>query len=134
MMPSDAATMAGRRALEASGVDPARIGLLVNTSVSRDFVEPSTASLVHANLKLPTTCGSFDLSNACLGFMDAIEFTGHLIERGANQTMRLTGLVGCRDPAGSDGPYRLVGDHRRQRRLGAPGTRSRADRARPPPR
>jgi len=83
MMPSDAATMAGRRALEASGVDPARIGLLVNTSVSRDFVEPSTASLVHANLKLPTTCGSFDLSNACLGFMDAIEFTGHLIERGA---------------------------------------------------
>ena len=43
---------AGRKALEDAGVSPDRIGLLVNTSVSRDFLEPSTASIVSGNLGL----------------------------------------------------------------------------------
>ncbi|MGB1409251.1 deaminase, partial [Alloalcanivorax venustensis] len=44
----DAAARAGRDALERSGVDPARIGCLIHSSVCRGFMEPATASVVHA--------------------------------------------------------------------------------------
>ena len=46
MQASDAATLAGVKALADAGIDPDKIGLLVNTSVSRDYLEPSTASIV----------------------------------------------------------------------------------------
>src|SRR3546814_10565619 len=46
MQASDAATLAGVKALADAGIDPDKVGLLVNTSVSRDYLEPSTASIV----------------------------------------------------------------------------------------
>ncbi len=82
VMPSDAATMAAERALEASGLDRARIGMLVNTSVCRDYIEPSTACIVHGNLGLSEACRNFDLGNACLAFLDGIDVVGNMIERG----------------------------------------------------
>jgi hypothetical protein len=51
---SDAATLAAEKALADAGMDREKIGLLVNTSVSRDFLEPSTASIVAAT----STCRS----------------------------------------------------------------------------
>lgn len=81
--PSAIAAEAGRRALVASGVDPARIGLLVHASVCRDFLEPATASVVHHALRLPATARAFDLSNACLGFVDALTVAAEQIERGS---------------------------------------------------
>ena len=80
--PSAVAARAGAAALEASGVDPASIGVLVHASVCRDFLEPATASVVHAELGLPGTCQAFDLSNACLGFANAMALAGGMIERG----------------------------------------------------
>lgn len=82
MMPSDAATLAGRKALERAEIEPDRIGLLINTSVSRDFLEPSTACVVHSNLKLPNTCESFDVGNACLAFINGMNIAGRMLERG----------------------------------------------------
>ena len=81
-LPSDAATLAARKLLEQTGVDAGRIGLLVNTSVSRDYLEPSVACFVHAKLGLPETCLNFDLANACLGFIDGMQLVGNMIERG----------------------------------------------------
>ena len=78
--PSDAATAAAEKVL--NGIDRASIGLLINTSVCRDYVEPSTACLVHGNLKLSPECSSFDLSNACLGFLDGMTLAARLLERG----------------------------------------------------
>lgn len=80
--PSDVATEAGRRAIAAAGIDPARLGILINTSVCRDYIEPSTACLVHGNLGLPATCMNFDLGNACLGFINGMDMVGNMIERG----------------------------------------------------
>ncbi len=82
--PSEAATAAAEIALDGMDrrVDRARVGLLINTSVSRDYVEPSTACLVHGNLGLSPACSSFDLSNACLGFLDGMAVASPLIERG----------------------------------------------------
>ncbi|WP_147653778.1 3-oxoacyl-ACP synthase III [Vulcaniibacterium gelatinicum] len=79
---SDAATLAGVKALADAGVDPSRIGLLVNTSVSRDYLEPSTASIVSGNLGLPDTCQNFDVANACLAFLNGMDIAARMIERG----------------------------------------------------
>ena len=81
MQPSDAATLAGRKALEQADIDPKQVGILINTSVSRDFLEPSTACIVHANLKLSDTCESFDVGNACLAFINGMNIAGRMLER-----------------------------------------------------
>lgn len=81
-MPSTGATQAGELALEHSGVDRSRIGALINTSVSRDYAEPSTASIVHGRLGLSASAVNFDLGNACLGFLNGMNLISGLIERG----------------------------------------------------
>jgi acyl-CoA:acyl-CoA alkyltransferase len=78
--PSTVATQAAEIAL--AGFDRERLGLLVFTSVCRDFMEPATASVVHANLRLPHTCQCFDLSNACLGFANGLMVAANMIELG----------------------------------------------------
>lgn len=77
--PSRAATGVARRAIDVAGVDPALIGCVVSTSVSRDYLEPSVASLVHGNLGLSASCRCFDLCNACLGFMEALDLVELMI-------------------------------------------------------
>ena len=79
---SDVATMAAEKALLDAGVDRNKIGLLVNTSVSRDFLEPSTASIVSGNLGLADHCLNFDIANACLAFMSGMDVAGRMLERG----------------------------------------------------
>jgi 3-oxoacyl-[acyl-carrier-protein] synthase III len=81
--PSRAASEVGARALAASGVAPADIGCLIHASVCRDFLEPATASVVHHALGLPESCAAFDLSNACLGFANAMAVAAGMLERGA---------------------------------------------------
>ncbi len=80
--PSQGSTRAGRLALERAGVGPADIDYLVHTSVSRDFLEPATASVVHRNLGLPPHAGFCDISNACLGFLNGMVTVAGMIELG----------------------------------------------------
>lgn len=82
IQPSDAATMAAEKALAQSGIPLQKIGVLINTSVSKDFIEPSIASTVHGNLGLNPLCLNFDVSNACLAFLDAIEIASLMIRTG----------------------------------------------------
>ena len=78
----DGAVAAGAKAIGECGVDPARIGLMINTSVSRQFLEPSSAVSVHHGLGLPTSCQNFDITNACLGFVNGMELAGAMIDSG----------------------------------------------------
>ncbi|NLZ17426.1 MAG: 3-oxoacyl-ACP synthase III [Desulfobulbaceae bacterium] len=80
--PSEAAAKAGKKALEASGINPEDIGCLLFTSVSRDMMEPATAAFVHRNLGLPASCQLFDLSNACLGFLNGMLILANMLELG----------------------------------------------------
>ncbi|MCG8637638.1 MAG: 3-oxoacyl-ACP synthase III [Desulfobacterales bacterium] len=80
IMPSDAATLAAEKLLETTGIDRNEIGCIVNTSVCRDYIEPSVACLVQGNLKLPSTCLNFDVSNACLGFVNGIHILDTMIK------------------------------------------------------
>lgn len=79
---ADAAAMAGRKALDAAGVEPGAIGLLIDTAVSRAHLEPSAAVDVHHQLGLPPHCINFDLSNACLGFVNGMHLAGMMIDSG----------------------------------------------------
>jgi 3-oxoacyl-[acyl-carrier-protein] synthase III len=79
---SDAAAMAGAKALAEAGVDPSDVGLLIDTSVSRAHLEPSAAVAVHAALGLPTSCLNFDLANACLGFLNGMHLAATMIDAG----------------------------------------------------
>ena len=80
--PSEVATQAAVKALENANIDKSKIGIIISTSVSKDFIEPSIASLVHGNLKLNPTCLNFDIGNACIAFINAIEIVGSMIDSG----------------------------------------------------
>lgn len=79
---ADAAAMAGAKALAEAGINPSQIGVMINSSVSRAYLEPSSAVAVHHQLNLPTNCLNFDLANACLGFVNAIQLAGTMIDNG----------------------------------------------------
>ena len=78
----EASALAGEKAIAAAGIAPERIGMVTNTSVCRDRLEPSSAVSVHDRLGLSPHCINFDLSNACLGFVNAMHMAGTLIEAG----------------------------------------------------
>lgn len=78
----EAAALAGKAAIAASGIDPDRIGMLISTSVCKHHLEPSVACAVHHRLGLPSSCTNFDLSNACLGFVNAMHIAGTAIDAG----------------------------------------------------
>lgn len=82
VQPSEVAALAGEKALAAAGVDRSRIGIIINTSVCRDYIEPSTACLVHDRLGLPSECLNFDLGNACLAFLSGMQVVGNMIDQG----------------------------------------------------
>jgi acyl-CoA:acyl-CoA alkyltransferase len=80
--PSDVAAAAGKAALQQAGIDAADVDLLMSTSVSQDHVEPATAAAVHAKLGLPRSAINFDVKNACLGFVTAMDIAATMIDAG----------------------------------------------------
>ncbi len=81
-----AAALAAEEALAQSlrrGKDiRSHIGALINTSVSKEYLEPSVAAMVHGQLGLDSKCLNFDVSNACLGFLSGMTIAAQMIESG----------------------------------------------------
>jgi len=69
---SDGAILAGKKALDASGFSPNSVDMLIYAGVCRDQQEPATACRIAHALKIGTSCQIFDISNACLGVLNAI--------------------------------------------------------------
>jgi 3-oxoacyl-[acyl-carrier-protein] synthase III len=84
--PSDLSTQAAEKLFLKSSIKKDEIDLLIHASVCRDFLEPATASVVHANLGLPRKTMIFDLSNACLGVINAVVVAGNMIDNGQIKT------------------------------------------------
>jgi 3-oxoacyl-[acyl-carrier-protein] synthase-3 len=97
----DAAAMAGAKALAEAGVDPSDVGLLINTSICRTGIEPANAVGVHDQLGLSTSCLNFDVTNACLGFLNGIQLAGSLIDAGQVDYALLVDAEGLRGLQGS---------------------------------
>ncbi len=79
---TDGAAMAGAKAMAEAGVQPGDIGLMINTSVSRAHLEPSSAVAVHHALGLPSSCQNFDIANACLGFVNGMQLAAAMLDSG----------------------------------------------------
>jgi len=77
----DMAEVAAQRAMQAAGVNPQDIGLLIVGTTTPDLVFPSTACLLQARLGLPD-CGAMDVNAACSGFLYALSIADKYIRCG----------------------------------------------------
>jgi len=68
---SDLSLEAARRALEAAGIQPSDLDLIVLGTLTPDYLLPSTACLVQDRLGAKNA-GAFDCNAACTGFLTAL--------------------------------------------------------------
>ncbi|HVP38350.1 MAG TPA: beta-ketoacyl-ACP synthase III [Candidatus Saccharimonadales bacterium] len=87
---SDLAVEASRRALDAAGVKPAEVDLVVCATVTPDTLFPSTACIIQDRLGL-RAAAAMDLSAACSGFIYGIHLLRGLIATGAARRVLLIG-------------------------------------------
>jgi len=92
--PSDLAARAGLAALDKAGLGAGDLQFIVYAGVTRDHtVEPSTAHHVQRKLGA-VNAHAFDLSNACLGFMNGILALDSFLGSGARYGLVVTGEKG----------------------------------------
>lgn len=63
------AVMAGKNAVEKSGIDKEQIGVVIVATSTPNHIVPSVACMVAKNLELEEEVMAFDLSAACTGFL-----------------------------------------------------------------
>jgi 3-oxoacyl-[acyl-carrier-protein] synthase-3 len=78
---SDLAVEAGRKALEAAGITPDQLDLIIVATVTPDMMFPATACLVQDRLGA-SKAATFDLSAACTGFLYGITTAAQFIANG----------------------------------------------------
>jgi 3-oxoacyl-[acyl-carrier-protein] synthase-3 len=79
---SQSSAEAGIKLLKEGNIDPNKVDLLIHSAVCRDRLEPATASYVHNLMGLGPDTQILDVSNACLGFLNALILAGSMIEQG----------------------------------------------------
>lgn len=79
---SQGASAAAHKALAASGIDAADIGMLIYGGVCRDNLEPATACVVANAIGLRGNAIIHDVCNACLGVMNGLFLIANAIELG----------------------------------------------------
>ena len=80
---SDLATQAARAALDAAGLVPDDIDLLLVATTTPDLVFPSTACIVQSKLGMTNGKPAFDLQAVCSGFVYALSVADQFIKTGA---------------------------------------------------
>jgi 3-oxoacyl-[acyl-carrier-protein] synthase III len=88
----DLAVEAARRAIEAAGVDPSEIDLLILGTCTPDAAMPSTACLIQQRLGLPRGSIAFDVSAACSGFVYGLGIADQFLRTG---TVRRALVIGA---------------------------------------
>jgi 3-oxoacyl-[acyl-carrier-protein] synthase-3 len=87
---SDLSLEAAKRALEAAGVKPEELDLIVLGTLTPDYLLPSTACLVQDRLGA-TNAGAFDVNAACTGFLTALHTGEAFIAAGRAQRVLVIG-------------------------------------------
>jgi 3-oxoacyl-[acyl-carrier-protein] synthase III len=87
---SDLATEAARKALEAAGLAPTDIDLIVVATSTPDMVFPSTACIVQNKLGA-NGCAAFDVQAVCSGFVYALTIADSMIQSGAARKALVVG-------------------------------------------
>src|SRR5947208_10328977 len=81
---------AARRAIEAAGLEPKDIDLVVCATITPEMVFPSTACFIGADLGIPGAA-AFDLSAACSGFLYATVTGANFIKAGQYRNVLVIG-------------------------------------------
>lgn len=81
-LPSEGSIKAGKKAIEKAGITGKELSCLIHASVSKDFLEPATATVIHRALDISSSAIVFDVSNACLGFINGMMILANMIELG----------------------------------------------------
>ncbi len=89
----DLAEHASRRALESAGLAINDLDLLVVATDTPEYISPSTASVLHGTLALPTSTGAFDVNAGCAGFVTALDMAWKYIA--ADDSYRRILVVGA---------------------------------------
>jgi 3-oxoacyl-[acyl-carrier-protein] synthase III len=84
------ATEACRRALDAAGLTPADIGLIVLATATPDQTFPSTATKVQAALGIDD-CVAFDVHAVCTGFLYALTVADSMLRTGTAKAALVIG-------------------------------------------
>lgn len=92
--PLEGTVRAGREAMREAEVEPGQIDLIINTSVWRPHLEPSLAVGIHDALGLPSSAMNFDITNACLGFVNGLTLASNMVDAGQ---IRYALIVGAED-------------------------------------
>ena len=87
---SELGYQAALRALEAAGVQPSEIELIVVGTTTPDLIFPSTACLIQHRLGAEG-CAAFDVNAACSGFIYALTVADKFIRSGAVKTALVIG-------------------------------------------
>ena len=88
---SDMGHQAALKAIEAAGIDPSGIDLIVVGTTTPDYVFPSTACLIQQKLGIPG-CPAFDVTAACSGFLFALSVADQFIRTGSARTVLVVGV------------------------------------------
>jgi 3-oxoacyl-[acyl-carrier-protein] synthase-3 len=86
----DLAEKASRRAIEAAGIDPAEIDLIILATSTPDKIFPSSACILQARLDIHG-CPAFDIQAVCTGFIYALAVAEKFIKSGSARTALVVG-------------------------------------------
>lgn len=87
---SDLATEACRKAMEAAGVQPQEIDLIIVATSTPDMVFPSTACILQNKLGI-VGCPAFDVQAVCSGFVYALTVADAMIRAGTAKKALVVG-------------------------------------------
>jgi len=82
--------LAASQALEAAGVAPSEIDLIICATLTPDMIVPSTACLIQQGLGTGP-CAAFDLNTACSGFLYAFAVADQFIQSGTCRHVLVVG-------------------------------------------
>lgn len=87
---SDLALVASRRAIEAAGIAPDDIDLIVVATTTPDMVFPSTACILQAKLGI-RSCPAFDVQAVCSGFIYGLATADQFMRSGQYRNILVVG-------------------------------------------
>lgn len=87
---SDLATKAAERAMEAAGVNPEEIDLIVMGTITGDYPWPATACVVQNNIGAKNAY-AYDVSAACSGFVYALSAASDFLQAGRGKKALVIG-------------------------------------------
>ena len=88
---SDLAVQASRKAIEAAGITPQDIDLIIVATSTPDMVFPSTAAILQHKLGISNGCPSFDVQAVCSGFVYALTVADAMIRAGTAKRALVVG-------------------------------------------